>query len=214
MSGKWLSLSEVAELLGVHPSTVRNWADQGRLPVHRTQGGHRRFLRNELDLWDKSQRATKPDEANRVVQRALGYTRVQISEGRLEAEEWYTRLDDEARKAYRNRGRSLMQGLMRYMSSDEASAEAEAHALGYDHASLSRRYGLPVEEAVKAFLFFRNVLLESMVDVYESAAIHSPYVWSDMFRKTNAFADQILLTLLETYRVFENNQGVRDGEGK
>lgn len=203
--GKWLTLSAVAELLGVHPSTVRNWADQGQLPVHRTQGGHRRFLRNELELWDKSQRANTPDESTVIVQSALGYTRLQISEGRLEAEDWYARLDDEARKAYGQRGRSLMQGLMKYMNSDKDAAQAEAHALGYDHASLSRRYGLPISEAVKAFLFFRNMLLDSMVNVYESAAINSPYVWSDMFRKTNAFTDQILLTLLETYRVFENN---------
>jgi excisionase family DNA binding protein len=34
MPGDWLSLSEIATELGVHPSTVRNWADQGDLPVH------------------------------------------------------------------------------------------------------------------------------------------------------------------------------------
>ena len=49
MPGNWLTLTEVSELLGIHPSTVRNWADQGVLPVHRTQGGHRRFMRAELE---------------------------------------------------------------------------------------------------------------------------------------------------------------------
>ena len=66
---EWLTLSEVAEWLGVHPSTVRNWADKGHLPSHRTQGGHRRFRRNELDLWSKSQRANaSKEEAAQVVQ--------------------------------------------------------------------------------------------------------------------------------------------------
>ena len=31
----WLSLSGVAGMLGVHPSTVRLWSDKGVFPVHR-----------------------------------------------------------------------------------------------------------------------------------------------------------------------------------
>ncbi|MDH3943480.1 MAG: helix-turn-helix domain-containing protein [Anaerolineae bacterium] len=206
MNTKWLSLSEAAEVLGVHPSTVRNWADQGKLPVHRTQGGHRRFLQSELELWNQSQRANRPDEATVVVQNALGYTRLQISEGTLAEEDWYGRLDDEARSAYRLRGRELMRGLMKFMSADDESAEAEAKHQGYQHASLSRRYGLTVSEAVQAYLFFRSILLESMLGVYESAAVSSPYVWGDMLRKTSAFTDKILLTLLDTYHVFNNRE--------
>ena len=60
MTNEWLNLSEAAEILGVHPSTVRLWADQGRLPVHRTQGGHRRFKRQEVELWTQSQRLETP----------------------------------------------------------------------------------------------------------------------------------------------------------
>ena len=204
MANKWLSLSAAAEVLGVHPSTVRNWADQGKIPVHRTQGGHRRFRVSELELWNKSQLADGPDEAAVVVQNALGYTRFQISEGLLEAEEWYGKLDDAARAAYSMRGRDLMRGLMKYMRLDADEAKSESHNQGYQHASLSRRYGLTISEAVQAFLFFRNVLLESMLNVYESAVISSPYVWGNMLRKTSAYTDQIMLTLLDTYHVFEN----------
>jgi diguanylate cyclase (GGDEF)-like protein/excisionase family DNA binding protein len=45
---EWLSLSAVAEALGVSPSTVRRLADQGVLPGARTEGGHRRFLREDV----------------------------------------------------------------------------------------------------------------------------------------------------------------------
>ena len=41
---EWLSLSDAAEYLGVHPSTVRAWADKGDLPVHRTAGGTVDFI--------------------------------------------------------------------------------------------------------------------------------------------------------------------------
>jgi len=46
---EWLTLSQAAALLGVHPSTVRRWADHGDLPVKLTPGGHRRFRRAELE---------------------------------------------------------------------------------------------------------------------------------------------------------------------
>src|SRR5574341_1172063 len=98
MTLEWLSLSDVAEILGIHPSTVRVWSDKGVLPVHRTQGGHRRYLRNELDLWVQSQRAGGTNEAHLVVHNALKNTRFQISEGHLAAEAWYAKLDDEARE--------------------------------------------------------------------------------------------------------------------
>jgi len=45
---KWLTLSEAAQLLGVHPTTLRRWADQGSVPVSVTPGGHRRFLEADL----------------------------------------------------------------------------------------------------------------------------------------------------------------------
>ena len=44
-----LTSTEVAELLGVGASSVKRWADSGRLPCVRTLGGHRRFLRAELE---------------------------------------------------------------------------------------------------------------------------------------------------------------------
>jgi excisionase family DNA binding protein len=198
----WLSLSEAAEILGVHPGTVRNWSDHGVLPVHRTQGGHRRYLRSEMDLWLQSQRAAGPADLHQVSQNALRTTRLQISEGRLNAEAWYAKLDEDAREQYRQSGRALLQGMIDYLASDGQSADAEAQALGFEYASRGRRYGLNASEAVHAFLFFRNVLIESMFSVYESASVHSPHAWGDMLRKTNAFTDGILLTLLETYEAY------------
>jgi excisionase family DNA binding protein len=203
MPNEWMSLSKVADLLGIHPSTVRNWSDQGVLPVHRTQGGHRRYLRSEIELWMQSQRADEPADVHLVVQNALRNTRVKISEGRLKEEPWYDKLPEDAREQYRRSGRTLLQGLIGFMNSNGRTATAEAEALGYDYASRGRRYGLDVIEATRAFLFFRDLLMESMLTVYEAAAVSSPYAWSDMFRKVNSFTEQILVTLLETYEAYQ-----------
>lgn len=203
MRPEWLSLSKVAQILGVHPSTVRNWSDQGVLPVHRTKGGHRRYLHSEIELWMQSQRSDGPGEAHLVVQNALKNTRFQISEGRLKEEAWYNKLDDDARLQYRMSGRSLLQGLINYLTSDGLAAITEAEALGYEYASRGRRYGLNTVEATHAFLFFRNVLMESMLSVYESAAVRSPQAWAAMFKRVSEFTDHIMLTILETYEIYQ-----------
>jgi len=205
MSEEWLSLSEAAAVLGVHPGTVRNWSNQGLLPVHRTQGGHRRYRRSEVVLWMQSKDADRPLDASLVVKNALRNTRFRISAGRLEAEDWYKKLDDEAREQYRVSGRNMLNGLMSYLNSDGENAAAEAQALGFEYASRGWRYGLSNVEATHAFLFFRNVLLESMLNVYEAAGVQSPYAWSDMFRRIHNFTDQIMITLLETYQAYQRS---------
>jgi excisionase family DNA binding protein len=210
MPGNWMSLGAAAELLGVHPSTVRNWADQGVLPVHRTQGGHRRFLKKEIELWVESQRMNKNEDSNHMFRNALGYARIQIIEGQIEQESWYHKLDKNARNAYRRSGRTLMQGLMKSQGEGDETAKKEARAIGSDYGSIGRRYGLSISEGIQAFLFFRNVLLDAAFHVFEQAVIKSPYAWSDMLKKINSFTDYILIALVETYE--ERDRGVKNNK--
>lgn len=47
-AGELVSLGEAAQALSVSASTVRRWADEGRLRAQRTEGGHRRFALSDL----------------------------------------------------------------------------------------------------------------------------------------------------------------------
>lgn len=201
----WLTLSEVAKMLGVHPGTVRKWADKGHLPSHRTQGGHRRFRRQEMELWVKSQNLSKGQPTS-VVRSALVLTRLQISEGSLETETWYAKLDQNAREEYRRSGRKLMQSLSNFLASNEKKGRAEAHAAGYDYATLGRRHGLNSLEATRAYLFFRSALQEALLTSYETAAIHSAQAWREMSQKIETFTNQVLVSLLETYQINEGKE--------
>lgn len=206
MAEEWLSLSEVAGKLGVHPSTVRSWSDQGHLPAHRTQGGHRRFRRRDVDLWIQTHREEGLDEGNLVVQAALKNIRVKVSEGTLESEAWYEKMDEEARAQYRHSGRALLQGLLDSLAQNGEYVDSEARSLGFEYASRGWRRGLTAAEASRAFLFFRNALLDAMLDVYEESAIQTPKAWSDIFRKIYRFTDQIQITLLETYEAYQRGK--------
>lgn len=205
MTDEWLSLSDAAEMLGVHPSTVRLWSDKGILPVHKTQGGHRRYRRSEITLWAQtnSRSGNEALQPEGMMQEVIRHVRMQISEGRLESEIWYQKLDDEARGQYRISARSLFQGLMNYVATDGAEAASEAYAIGYEYASRARRYKLSYVDAARAFLFFRDTLIESVIKVYSESHLSSKRS-SEMYAKIHAFTDQILISLLETYQKLEN----------
>lgn len=202
---EWLSLSSAAELLGVHPNTVRLWSDKGLLPVHRTQGGHRRYKRDEVLLWAQTARKTHIVQPEDMMQSAVRNVRMQITEGGLEAESWYQKLDNDARTQYRLGARSLFQGLMNYLASTNEDAASEAFAVGYEYASRARRYNLSYVDATRAFMFFRSVLIESVMKVYSEANIPSGKAWEDMLAKMHTYTDQILISLLETYQALETN---------
>src|SRR5688500_7059483 len=46
---EWYTLGEASKILGVHPATVRQWSDEGKIGAFRTPGGHRRFARVDID---------------------------------------------------------------------------------------------------------------------------------------------------------------------
>ena len=202
MTDEWLSLSGAAKLLGVHPGTVRLWSDRGVLPVHRTQGGHRRYKRDEVLLWSQTSRKSRGIEPERMMQEVVKNVRMQISEGRLQSESWYQKLDDEARRQYRMSARSLFQGLIAYLTGGE-EAETEAYAIGYEYASRARRYKLSYVDATRAFLFFRDTLIESVIQIYSDANVPTGQA-AEMYTRIHRFTDDILVSLLETYQALEH----------
>jgi excisionase family DNA binding protein len=200
---EWLSLSGVAEKLGVHPSTVRLWSDKGVLPTHRTSGGHRRYLLHEVELWMNTAREKQVVEPTDALQNAIGKIRMRVSEGQLEAEAWYGKLDADARAQYRMSGGALVRGLIGYLSRETGDENSEATALGYEYASRARRYGLNSVDATQAFLFFRNSLLEALVNAYEDARVPPGLAWGRLLTRLHHFTDRVLVSLLESYQSFE-----------
>ena len=48
---EWLTLGQAAKYLGVAQSTLRKWTDAEQVPAFKTPGGHRRYLRSDLDAF-------------------------------------------------------------------------------------------------------------------------------------------------------------------
>lgn len=202
----WLNLSEAAEALGVHPATVRAWADRGDLPSQRTPGGHRRFRRSEVEAraatLDRSQRAG----AQLVIQAMVGRARLQLADGALGGEAWYQSLSDNARRSLRPIGYRLLH-LVQAALGGETPDEAEAQAIGQDYARLGRENGLSLTDTTRAYLYFRGFVADAIFDMGLATGAGSSADWTGMHRRAMNVTDDVLLALIESARRAEQANG-------
>lgn len=200
---EWLNLGQAAEILGVHPSTLRTWADQGEVQTHRTPGRHRRFRREDIETFAAARRDARVTTGHMVIQNALGRTRMQMAEGRLQGEAWYSRLDDAQKQAFRETGRSLLALLLRYLSDEADEALQDSKAIGRTHERLGREAGLTLAEKISVFLYFRDFLYDSVIDVYQASGQRAAREWAQMHRRIASLTNTVLLALVEAHEAGE-----------
>jgi len=199
---EWLSLSEAAELLGMHPATVRLWADRNELPSRRTNGGHRRFRRSDIvaRLRQDAERKPRP-AAQLLVQSVLGRVRFAFSDGTLKTLPWYEHFDDSALEAYRSLGRRVLELLLRALNDGTPADElrAESVLLGVEYGSVTRDSHVPVADAVRAFLYFRSLVDESVIQLAEVQGVrdHPDIPWAESLYQIQALTNEILPALIE-----------------
>ena len=157
----WLSLNEAAKRLNVHPATLREWADKGRIRANRTPGGHRRF--SEADVTELGSHA-KPD-LSLLMHATVGQTRIATSDGRLASESWYARFDEEAKARQRELGMDLVQFLVSFLANSQRDWTNEIAELGHRYANLARQSGLSVGDAMRAFHWFDGLVRVSVNDL-------------------------------------------------
>jgi len=201
-SSDWVSLGEAAQIVGVHPATIRNWAERGDLPCERTPGGHRRFRRSDLKQWIAA-RPMRPHtpEAQLIVQNALGRTRLEISDRRkLASEEWYQRLSQKGREDMRQHGLHLMDGLIRHLTTPgEAQGMVVARDIGITYGRLLRGEGLTLSQAMHGYLYFSDFLFDAVLNMAKANPRSAALDWNDMLHQVHLFTRQILVHLIGAY---------------
>jgi len=203
---EWLTLSEVAQMLGVHPSTVRIWTNQGKIPVHRTNGGHRRFRRSELEIWMLSRDESPPtDIPQELIQAILRQVRARAEHGDFEKEEWYQKIGEEHRRHFREAGRQIVQHLWTYLASDAESSVVETTALGFEYASQAHQIGLTECEAFQSFMFFAQVIVDAILEVAAKPQVYASPMWIALLKKINAFLQDVARGMLQTFEAHHQN---------
>lgn len=198
----WLSLSEASELLGVHPTTLRRWADSDSIPCLRTPGGHRRFRTADLSAWMQGRQTVAlvaPSEA--LVQSAVGYTRQEMAKKRVSHESWYVAFDrEEDRQQMRDTGRRLFGLAIQYMSRvrDREPVLQEGRRIGEFYGQACARQGVSLVDTVRALFFFRESLLRA---ARPGQASPGQYDAEDVriHRQLRHYLDEVMYACLASY---------------
>lgn len=198
----WLSLTEASEQLGVHPTTLRRWADAGQIPCFLTPGGHRRFRSSDLSAWMQGHSSTdlvpQPDA---LVQSAVGLARQDMAEHGVSRESWYTAFElEEDRQQMRDTGRRLFGLAIQYMSrtqGHEPILDQGRHIGGFYGQKCAER-AISLVDTMRALFFFRDSLYRATklgqisVGRYdaEDERIH---------RQLQGFMDEVMFACLSSY---------------
>jgi excisionase family DNA binding protein len=196
----WVTLGRASEILGVDESTLRRWADSGRLRVYRTPGGHRRFsLGNLEEMVAGEHHHQAGDDIERL---GVAKIRRQLQQARLQEDGWYASLSDADRQKLRDQGRRLLEMVREYLNkrSRRGGLLEEALDIGGAYGRILLDAGLPLPSAVGAYIGFRKTMDETT----RQAAVRESLPMEEALEacgQVHALGDQVLRGLAAAYEV-------------
>ncbi len=201
---QWLTLSAASKLLGIHPTTLRQWADSGKIPSYRTPGGHRRFRSEDIRTFlirashAETDREISIEES--LFTMALVKTRRELQQFPPSEQIWYSQFDEEGIEQQRKLGRALFENAIRYLvfPNQREMLITEGRALGRSYALSSQKYQISLLDTVRAFQFFRQKLLRTLTSTStEELAFQKEEIL--VREHFDTFFDEVLFGLIETY---------------
>jgi excisionase family DNA binding protein len=197
---RWLKLSEAAKQLNVHPTTLRRWADEGKIPFMVTPGGHRRFADSDVThLGERKHSVRRLGPVERIwASHALERTREAIVAHQQGS--WIKEYDGTARERNRMLGNQLMTITMEYLTIEEPDEGlvVEAARIGRQYGHNARKLGLPVTAALRASMFFRDTLVAAAVELPENVRI-PPGSQIQLLERINRILNTAQLGVAEAY---------------
>ena len=195
---RWLTLGKASAILGVDESTLRRWADAGRLQVYRTPGGHRRFSLANLEAIVAGE--GRRSGASQVERLAVAKVRRQLQQARQQQDGWYAHLSDEARHQLRDLGRRLVEIVGEYMDrrTHRAGLLDEVLEIGGAYGRVLIEAGLPLPSAIGAYIGFRKTLDETTRQAALREALPAEEALATC-GQVHTLGDQVLLGIAAAY---------------
>lgn len=196
----WLSLSDSSRFLGVHPTTLRAWADQGQVRAFRTPGGHRRFSQQDLQHFVATRQGREGLAPNGLAQRLLSHARRELARNPDVLSTWQESHDEAARDEKRESGRRLLGLTIQFMARKRGRAAIlqGARAIGATYGRDAAIAGLPLAQTARIILFFRDSLNRAIQqhDRLDSVAdLEGLRLQRDLYY----ILDEVLLAALDAY---------------
>lgn len=187
----WLSLNEAAKVLGVHPSTLRRWSDEGSITSVRTEGGHRRYDREILAqfLAKQQDKPTAPLVASKTASVST------------QDEHWREGFRGKNLEEVRQVGQRLLGLLMQYLTrqNEDDRFLLESRRVGNIYGTESFDNGLAMLDTVEAFLYFRSHFSEMIIQLPTFPRAGDDDELRRMTKRTDRFMNEVLLGVIEGY---------------
>jgi excisionase family DNA binding protein len=203
--GSWLSLGPASRLVGVDRDTLRRWADEGKVEVFVTPGGHRRFSRSSL------QRVQRGGGRERATLVGLGVTANRLTAtyrrtyrralpGHPDAR---TIVGTDDRAVFRSEGRRLIEALLRDLDATDddgrAAAFTEATGIVRNHAARLAERAASLTDGVALFVAARQPFLAEVGALARRRAL-DPGQLTHLYEEATVLLDRLLLEFIDGYR--------------
>lgn len=202
----WLSIEEASRMLGVGQAALRRWSDEGKVPVYRTPGGHRRYREADLRAALRGDRSNKQSQLTRrrMSHQVLtglsfsGYQSDYLNE--LQTRSWYRAYSPMQREELRISGRRLVDLAVRSISGrgDRERTVDEARAIGRRYGAISAAADLSATDTVEAFIFFRSPVMQAVEQFIEEENLPAKRVVR-IFAELIHFMDQVLVATIAAH---------------
>ena len=191
-------MSEAAERLNVHPTTLRRWADQGDILVMVTPGGHRRFPVSEIERLRQGSSEGIKESIELIIQSVLSETRQELKDNAKS--QWAKTLNEEERNRKRETGREIMNLLSSFIKSEGADEETllKASEIGAQYGRDAKQAGMSISTVVSATMFFRDKIIEAFSESEERNGL------IEALRRSHHFLNTLLISATEAFEEIPN----------
>jgi excisionase family DNA binding protein len=204
-NGGWLSIREACAFLGVAQSTLRRWTTDGRVPVFKTPGGHRRYAREDLRaLVVGNPRKTAKSRASR--QELTSRTLSAYQDDYLKAareQKWFRAFGATSQEEHRRIGRRLVDLAIRYAATPGQGDERvelldEGRDIGAHYGGSSARAGLSTCATIEVLLYFRYPVVTALLDAIDKEGLPARRA-SRLFIGIDDFIAEVLIAMIRAY---------------
>jgi len=201
MDESLVTISEASGILGVSEVALRQWTDEGRIKAFITPGGHRRYSKAELKRFMSSrQKAIGVRDLISEIE-ATSKLHSEIGRTSLITKEWYNRLDNEEKLRLAHLGRDMLDVIIRHLHEPNKREQALelAREAGRGFGETLAGLGLPLTDAVEAFILHRDPIMKAMAHLMKKKEAHSGRV-AEVIPLTARIMDEALLSLVAAHQ--------------